>query len=287
MRGRTHRAATAAAALACTAAIAGCGDTLQGQQVAPGTLEPLVTQPHFPVYWLGGAYDGLKITGVGRDQSGAYDIQYGNCRSGGATECTAPIEIVTSPDNGFLPGGEAPGRTVRVRGAKARESEAGRAIATATGPVVVDVYATSAALAHGAAEAMVEIGGPQTPGGPLEPAQPPTSYGAEPLPSQQPPAAPTGAKGTEEAGGGVPEEAGRTAIVMRVSAHNRPASSLKRTSQTQVVRPRCSRTAWAWRKPSVIGRRKLVPLESPIATHPSAWTAIAVAIEARDSATEA
>jgi hypothetical protein len=247
---RPRRPAAATALIAATAAMAmtganGCGDTLQDEPVAPGTLEPLVTQTRFPVYWLGGTYGGLKITSVGRDQSGAYDIQYGDCTHGGARECTPPIEIVTSPDNSFVPGGEAPGATIDVRGAKARESEGGRAISTATGPVVVSVYGTNAALAHGAAEAMVEIGAPQTPGSPLEPAQPPTSYGAEPLPSQRPPAAPAGAEGAKEAGGGVPEEAGRTAIVIRVSAHNRPASSLKRTSHTQVVRPLCSRTAWA------------------------------------------
>ena len=71
---------------------------------------------------------------------------------------------------------------------------------------------------------------------------------------------------------------------MRVSAHVRSASSLKLTSHTHVVRPRCRRVARACTTPSVIGRRKLVLLDSPIAISPFSITASAVAIEAIDSA---
>jgi hypothetical protein len=193
------RTAAATVSIAALLGAGGCGDTLQDQQIAMSIMEPLVTQARFPVYWLGGAYEGLKITRATRDAGGAYDIQYGDCTKGGESECTVPLEIVTSPDNSFVPGGEAAGRTIGLRDTKARESEAGRAISTATGPVVVSVYAKSAKLARSAAETMVAIGAPQAPGGPLEPAGPPTPYGEEPLPAQQPPAAPTGAEEPESA----------------------------------------------------------------------------------------
>ena len=80
---------------------------------------------------------------------------------------------------------------------------------------------------------------------------------------------------------------GRTAIVMRVSAHVRPSSSLKRTSQTHVVRPRCMRVATACTWPCVMGRRKLVLFDMPIATCPSSSTDSAVTSDVIDSASDA
>ena len=62
---------------------------------------------------------------------------------------------------------------------------------------------------------------------------------------------------------------GRTAIVTRVIAHRRPASSVKSTSHNQVVRPLWRRRASAWMVPSLIGRRKLVWFDMPTATLPS------------------
>src|SRR5450759_4045714 len=63
---------------------------------------------------------------------------------------------------------------------------------------------------------------------------------------------------------------------MRVAAQVWSASSLKRTSHTQVVRPRWSRVARAWITPSVMGRRKLVLLASTIAISPLSSTDTAV-----------
>ncbi len=53
----------------------------------------------------------------------------------------------------------------------------------------------------------------------------------------------------------------RTATVMRVSAHSRPASSVISTSHTHELRPRCLALATPWIVPAVIGRRKLVWLD--------------------------
>jgi hypothetical protein len=188
------RLAWAATALALVSAAwaSGCGDTLQDQPVAPGILEPLVVQ-RFPVYWLGGSFHGLPLIRVGRDPSGAYEIQYGNCVVGGESSCVTPLDVVTSPDNSFLPGGGAPRRPVRVRGVPAMAGAGGATLVVATGSVVVDLYANTPALAAQAAAAMVALGGPGAPGEPLPKPLPDTGFAERPLPSQQPAPAPMGA----------------------------------------------------------------------------------------------
>jgi hypothetical protein len=172
--------------------VGACGNTLQEQPVAPGVLQPLVAQQQFPVYWLGGAFRGLGIVRVARDPSGSYQIQYGNCTAGGESACVAPLQLVTSPDNSFLPGGSAPQRQVPIRGVSARSSSGGRTLVVATAGVVVDLYADSPTLALQAATTMVAIGAPGAPGAPLPRPLPNTGFAERPLPSQQPTPAPTG-----------------------------------------------------------------------------------------------
>ncbi len=166
-------------------ALAGCGDTLQNQPVPHNELEQLVVSP-FPVYWLGGTFHGLELTEASHDESGAFTVQYGNCLQGGQGTCVPPLRLVTSPDNGFLPGGEGRGRAAAVRGVSARVAERGRAIALATGPVVVSVYADSPSLARTAALALVPINEPGAPGAPLPPPGADSGYGSRPLPGQEP-----------------------------------------------------------------------------------------------------
>jgi hypothetical protein len=172
--------------------VGACANTIQDQPTPPSALESLVIQEDFPVYWLGGTFQGLPITNVGRDPSGAYEIQYGNCLLGGETVCVTPLQIVTSPDNSFLPGGDAAQSTVLIRGIHGRSALGGKTLALATGGVVVDLYANRPALARAAAEAMVRINAPSLPGAPLTPPLPNTGYGEQPLPSQQPAIAPAG-----------------------------------------------------------------------------------------------
>jgi hypothetical protein len=189
---RARRGTLAAVALGCALGVGACGDTLQDQPPAPSVIEPLVTQEQFPVYWLGGTFRGLGITRVARDPSGAWEIQYGNCTVGGENTCVTPLEIVTSPDNSFLPGGGAPRRPVPVRGVRGLSASGGKTLVVATGGVVVDVYANSPKLARAAAAAVVTVGTPDTPGAPLPKPLPDTGFAETPLPSQLPPAAPTG-----------------------------------------------------------------------------------------------
>jgi hypothetical protein len=186
-------AAICALAVLCALGLSACANTLQDQPVAPSFLEALVTQEEFPVYWLGGAFRRLEITRVGRDPSGAYEIQYGNCSLGGQNACLTPLQIVTSPDNSFLPGGTARQVPVSIRGVRGLSSEGGTTLVVATGGVVVDLYAPhSPALARAAAEAMVTINAANLPGAPLPRPLPNTGFGERPLPSQQPPIAPAG-----------------------------------------------------------------------------------------------
>ncbi len=151
-RARGPAAGSAALLALCALALGACGNTLQDEPVAPSFLEPLVMQEEFPVYWLGGAFRRLPIINVGRDSSGAYEIQYGNCTQGGENVCVTPLQIVTSPDNSFRPGGSTPQRPVTVRGAPGTVAQSGRTIELSTGGVVVDIYAASPALARAAAE---------------------------------------------------------------------------------------------------------------------------------------
>jgi hypothetical protein len=178
--------------LLCALGLGACGNTLQDQPVAPSFLEALVMQEEFPVYWLGGVFQRLSITRVTRDPGGAYEIQYGNCSLGGENACVTPLQIVTSPDNSFLPGGSTPRHPVLIRGVIALSAQSGRTLVVATGDVVVDLYASTPALAQAAAQAMVTINSLGTSGAPLPRALPATGFAEKPLPSQLPPIAPAG-----------------------------------------------------------------------------------------------
>jgi hypothetical protein len=177
----------------CPLALSACADTLQEQPVQPSFLEPLVAQGEYPVYWLGATFQRLPIISVARDPGGAYTIKYGNCRQGGENVCITPLEIVTSPDNSFRPGGSTPQRTIVVRGVRSAAAQDEKTLVIPTGAVVVDIYADNAPLARAAAQTMVTINSLQLPGTPLPHALADTGFAGKPLPSQQfsrPPAEP-------------------------------------------------------------------------------------------------
>jgi hypothetical protein len=121
--------------------LGGCGDTLQDQPIGPAPFESVIVKSRFPVYWLGLRFSGMQVTGVTTDPGGAVTIQYGDCLMGGQYTCVTPLEIVTSPDNSFLPGGATPSDTLALRGVQAASRQQGRAISVRTGGVVVSVYA--------------------------------------------------------------------------------------------------------------------------------------------------
>jgi hypothetical protein len=158
---------------------------LQTKPIPHDSLERLLISP-FPVYWAGGSFHGLSITDVTRDPSGAYSVQYGNCLQGGQGTCVAPLRIVTSPDNSFLPGGSAPSDATLVRGVPVLLARRGRTIVIPTGSVVVDIYASSAGLARAAASTVVSINSPGSPQAQLPAPLPDSGFGEKPLPSQAP-----------------------------------------------------------------------------------------------------
>ena len=170
---------------ACALALSSCGDTLQDRPVPHNSLESMIVAP-YPVYWLGGSFEGLRITEATHDPSGAFTVQYGDCITGGQYTCVAPLRVVTSPDNSFVPGSQAPHHSATLRGVSALIAESGRTIAFATGRVVVSIYAVRASLATSASESVVPINAPGEPGGPLVAALPVTDYSRKPLPSQLP-----------------------------------------------------------------------------------------------------
>jgi hypothetical protein len=169
----------------CAALLCACGDTLQTKPIPHNILESMVSSP-FPVYWAGASFQGLSITDATHDPSGAYSVQYGNCLQGGQGVCVSPLRIVTSPDNSFLPGGSAQRGAKLLRGAPAVLARGGRTIVIATGKVVVDIYATTAAVAAAAARTVVPINVPGRPQGQLPPQLPDSGFASKPLPSQTP-----------------------------------------------------------------------------------------------------
>jgi hypothetical protein len=186
-RARARGAVASSLALLALSALVlgGCSDTLQDQPVPHNELETLMIQP-YPVYWLGGTFHGFHITEASQDPSGASTIQYGDCLEGGQSECVTPVRVVTSPDNSFLPGGEAPHRTALLRGVPAVLAEGGKSVLFATGPVVVAIYATRASLAKAASEAVVPINASGSPGALLPAPAPNSGYTRKPLPAQVP-----------------------------------------------------------------------------------------------------
>ena len=181
------RALAALAAVLCAMCLGACGNTIQDQPIPHNSLESMLLAP-YPVYWLGGAFDGLQITEASHDPSGAFTVQYGDCLEGGQSTCVPPLKVITSPDNGFVPGeGSHTSRTsTSVRGVSGYLAAGGEAISIATGGVILDVYARTPALARAAAQTAVPINSPGAPGAPLAAPLPDTGYGERPLPSQTP-----------------------------------------------------------------------------------------------------
>jgi hypothetical protein len=187
---RAHLRAGALSALAGLLAVAAlalgaCGDTLQDRPIAHNTLEMLVVAP-YPVYWLGRSFEGLAISEAKHDPSGAFSVQYGDCVEGGQSTCVPALRVVSSPDNSFVPGGDAAQRPARVRGVAAVLAQGGRTIEIPTAGVVVGVYADSPRLAAAAAQTIVPINQAGAPGEALPARQPDSGFGSTPLPSQLP-----------------------------------------------------------------------------------------------------
>ncbi len=183
--GAVRAAAPLLAVLVAGSALAGCGDTIQAKPIPHNELEQLLLAP-FPVYWAGGTFRSMQISGISADPSGAFSVQYGNCLQGGQGTCTPPLRVVTNPDNSFIPGGRAPVARAVIRGVPAQSAEAGRVITIPTGPVVVGIFARDSALAQAAARQIVALNRPASPGETLPARLPDTGFGSTPLPSQRP-----------------------------------------------------------------------------------------------------
>ncbi len=169
----------------CALALSACGNTLQDQPIPHNLLEGMIAAP-FPVYWLGGSFEGMAVSEVSQDPSGAYSVQYGDCLAGGEGGCVSRLRVVTSPDNSFLPGGATPSSRTRIRGVEAVLAQAGRTVVIATAGVVVDIYATSARVAAAAARTAVPINEVGAPEARLPAALPSTGFNERPLPRQTP-----------------------------------------------------------------------------------------------------
>lgn len=168
------------------ATLAGCASTVQDQPIPHNILESVISAP-FPVYWLGGKFDGLQVSEVAHDPAGAYTLQYGDCMQAGQGTCVPPLRIVTSPDNSFLPGDGTPRRTTRIRGVRAVIAQQDKTILIPTGNVVIDIFAANPRTAAAAARIAVPINQIAAPEAPLPAALPNTGFGERAMRSQEPP----------------------------------------------------------------------------------------------------
>jgi hypothetical protein len=182
---RLRALACACAGALCACTLAACASTLKSYPIPHNILEGLVTA-QFPVYWLGSSFHAMPVSEAIHDPSGSYSVQYGNCIEGGEGSCVPQLRIVTSPDNSFLPAGSAAVRHVRIRGVPALLALGGRTIVIPTGPVVIDIYATSPATALAAARTAVPINQPGEPQATLPGALPDSGFNQMPLHSQVP-----------------------------------------------------------------------------------------------------
>jgi hypothetical protein len=178
-----------AALLLCASALGSCGNTLQDQPIGSAPLETVIVKSHFPVYWLGQQFRGMRITSVTIDPGEAVTIHYGDCVLGGQYTCVTPISIVSSPDNSFIPGASAGQRFLALRGVSASLAQGGDTLAIPTGRVVVSVYARNPTLARQGAMTMVPLNAVGLPQMPLPAALPETGLDRTPLPSEVPPGA--------------------------------------------------------------------------------------------------
>ena len=169
----------------CALVLSSCGNTIQQKPISHSLLEDLIVAP-YPVYWLGERVGGMAITEVTHDYSDSFSVEYGDCIHGGEGTCVPPLRIVTSPDNSFLPGTSASSGRRLIRGSRAVVAQQGKVLVLPTGPVVVDIYADSAALAEAAARMMVPINQLGAPEGQLPAQLPDTGFGSTPLPRQVP-----------------------------------------------------------------------------------------------------
>lgn len=185
------RRAIASLCAAClVSALGACGDTLQDRPIGPSPLESVIVGSRFPVYWLGREFGGMRITGVLTDPGGAVTLRYGDCLVGGQFTCITPLSLVTSPDNGFLPGEHEVGRRLRIRGAEGLSTQQGQTLEIRTGSVVVSIRSGRPVLARRAALAMTPVNKVGLPFEPLPAAAPDTGFDRLPLPSQLPPGSP-------------------------------------------------------------------------------------------------
>lgn len=188
-RAPLHRVVTPAALLAllATLTLAGCGDTLQAKPVANVELEQLIEVQRYPVYWLGSNFEGLSLTSVNAEPSGAYALQYGTCFVGGQQACLTPLEVISTPYTSHLPGEDMLGaQKTSIRGARTLIVQHGQVLALATGRVVVEVRSLRRKLALSAAQTMVPINELGEPDANLPAVIPISASEREPLPEQRP-----------------------------------------------------------------------------------------------------
>ena len=122
-RPRDPQRGSAALLALCALALGACANTLQDEPVAPSFLEPLVDAGGISRSTGSAApFGGCRSSTSGATPAGPTRSSTATAPQGGENVCVTPLQIVTSPDNSFRPGGSTPQR----RDLGARRAEHGR-----------------------------------------------------------------------------------------------------------------------------------------------------------------
>ncbi|HEV7942660.1 MAG TPA: hypothetical protein VGP17_07650 [Solirubrobacteraceae bacterium] len=155
----TRRALLGALAIVLAVVLAGCGDA-QPRRIGAAELAGAQTFPYYTLYWVGPSFEQHPITAA--DGVEAYkpntgdSVYYGDCLPGngalGSKGCLLPLKVTTSIYALHTNVELGSQRNTIIRGVPAAIFEEGRAIELYTSRLVIDLYASTPARAHAAAQ---------------------------------------------------------------------------------------------------------------------------------------
>ncbi|MHB8532023.1 MAG: hypothetical protein ACYDC2_04815 [Solirubrobacteraceae bacterium] len=161
----TARPAITLAVLLIAAAVLGACGSAHPPPIAPRELAEAQAFPYYPVYWVGGSFQGHALTAAdglrGYLEKSGDSVYYGDCVESkgifGGGSCSLPLQVTTVIYHQHPNGPLGPQRNILLRGVPATVYDAGHSIELYTGRVAIDVFADSFAHALAGAERLLPI----------------------------------------------------------------------------------------------------------------------------------
>jgi hypothetical protein len=155
-------------------ALPGCSTGHPGL-ISRGDLAEAQTFPYYRVYWVGRHFQGQPLAAV--DGVKSYlpnvgdSVYYGDCvqKKGifGGGSCTLPLQITTLVYRLHTNKALGPQRNILIRGVPAVVYDEGRSIELYSGRLAVDIFSDTFAHGLAAAQQMLPVNAPGSPGGKL------------------------------------------------------------------------------------------------------------------------